>query len=43
MNLASGEKLAKIKGDKSAALVGADDQGLEAAVKAHERGELSRV
>jgi hypothetical protein len=37
MNLAGGEKLAEIKGDKSAALVGANDEGLETAVKAHER------
>jgi hypothetical protein len=43
MNLASGEKLAEIKGDKSAALIGANDQGLETAVKPHERGELGRV
>jgi hypothetical protein len=43
MNLAGGEKLAEIKGDKSAALVGANDEGLETAVKAHERGKLSRV
>jgi hypothetical protein len=43
MNLAGGEKLAEIKGDESAALVGANDEGLETAVKAHERGKLSRV
>jgi hypothetical protein len=43
MNLAGGEKLAEIKGDKSAALVGANNEGLETAVKAHERGKLSRV
>jgi hypothetical protein len=43
MNLTCGEKLAEIKGDKSAALVGANDEGLETAVETHERGELGRV